>query len=154
MRTLIINKQRLFYALFVGREPAVDAKGRKTGEYVKTYSLPTQIEMNVSPARGMAEHDMFGVNLDYDRTMVTDDLDCPIDEHTAVWIFDNPKVAATAEVVSLDDETIPIEGESTTFGGYGVMLNGALVPYNYIVTRVAKSLNHITYALREVDVRG
>ena len=98
MRTLVINKQNLFYALFVGREPAVDSNGRKTGEYVKTYSSPTQISMNGSPARGIAEHDMFGVELDYDRSMVTDDLDCPIDEHSAVWIFDNPRVAATAEV--------------------------------------------------------
>jgi hypothetical protein len=154
VRTLVINKQNLFYALFVGREPAVDAKWRKTGEYVKTYSSPTQISMNVSPARGIAEHDMFGVELDYDRSMVTDDLDCPIDEHSAVWIFDNPRVAATAEVVSLDDETIQYDGDKTTFGGYAVMLDGVLVPPNYSVIRVAKSLNHITYALREVDIRG
>lgn len=41
---------------------------------------------NISPATGMSNTEQFG-NLDnYDKVIVTGDLECPIDENTVLWI--------------------------------------------------------------------
>ena len=86
MRELEINKQTIYYALFTGYTDAVDSNGYKTGEKVKTYSDPTPLRINVSPARGNADREIFGIDLSYTRTMTTDKLDCPIDEDTILWV--------------------------------------------------------------------
>lgn len=59
---------------------------------------------------------MFGINTNYSKTMIVDDLNCDIDEHSILWI-----------------DTTSTE-------------------HNYIVVEVAKSFNHIVYAIREVNV--
>ena len=86
MRELERNKQRIYYALYTGKVDAVDANGYKTGEKTKSYSDPVSFRINVSPARGNADREIFGIDLSYTRTMTTDKLDCPIDEDTILWI--------------------------------------------------------------------
>ena len=86
MRELERNKQRIYYALYMGKVDAVDANGYKTGEKTKSYSDPVPFRINVSPARGNADREIFGIDLSYTRTMTTDKLDCPIDEDTILWI--------------------------------------------------------------------
>lgn len=117
MQALGINKQRVDYALYVGSSE-ITKDGYKTGEKEKVYASAATMWANVSPQRGNADFEPFGVALDYDRTMVTADMDCPIDEHTVLWI-----------------------GASAASG-----------PHNYIVRKVAKSINSITYAIKEVTV--
>lgn len=89
MRELEINKQLIHYALFQGYTDAVDSNGYKTGEKTKSYSDPVALRINVSPARGNADREVFGIELAYSRTLTTDKLDCPIDVETILWIGRN-----------------------------------------------------------------
>lgn len=86
MRELERNKQRIYYALYTGKVDAVDENGYKTGEKTKSYSDPVSFRINVSPARGNADREIFGIELSYTRTMTTDKLDCPIDVDTILWV--------------------------------------------------------------------
>ena len=84
MRSLERNKRTLYYALYSGKtERVVD--GVYTGEYVETYTDPVEMKANVSAARGNADDEVFGTNTEYSRTMVTTDMDCPIDVGSIVW---------------------------------------------------------------------
>ena len=125
MRTLRRNKQKIYYALYSGTTDAVDSQGYFTGEGVKAYGEPVALRINVSPAETDLRIEPFGTATDYSHTMVTCDMDCPIDEETILWIGKEPYT---------DDDT-PV-----------------LTAHNYRVVRVAKSLNNIMYAIREADV--
>lgn len=124
MRCVNRNKRKLYYALYEGKEELQDEYGNVTGSFHLTYSSPVEVYMNWSPSRGTADLEQFGIAVEYNHTIVTDDMDCPIDEHSILWIGVTP------------DE----DGE-----------DGA-VKHNYVVTRVARSLNSIIYAVKEVNV--
>lgn len=117
MRNLARNKQTIYYALYSGKTDIVDENGNKTGDKSVTYSTPVAIKVNVSASRGTADLEMFGINTNYSRTVVTDDTSCPIKEDSILWVD-----KATTE------------------------------PHDYVVVKVAKSFNHITYAIQEVSV--
>ena len=70
-------------------------------------------------------------DLQYSKTLVTCNMDCPIDEESVLWVGKDPYVSQ-------------VSGSSTI---------SVLTPYNYTVTRVAKGLNSIVYALQQVNVR-
>ena len=118
MRTLKRNQREIYYATLMGKEPVTDEWGNETGEYNMVYSDPSPIRINVSAAQGGLETRQFGQMENYDRTLITDDLDCPIDESSILWI-DN-----------LDTTK----------------------PHDYVVTKVAPSLNVMQYAIRKVNV--
>lgn len=107
MRELERNKQLIYYALFQGYTDTVDTSGYKTGEKTKTYSEPVSLRINVSPARGNADRDIFGINLEYSRSMTTADLNCPIQEDTVLWIdkesTDPPNYVVIRKAVGLND---------------------------------------------------
>ena len=102
MRTLNRNKSPFWYLLYDSKAPAKDEYGNETGEELVVYK----------PAVAM-----------YDKVIVTDDLSCPIDENTVLFIDKEPEY---------DDDGNPL--------------------YDYIVKRVAKSLNSISYAVSKVTV--
>ena len=118
MKALARNKQTLWYALYTGKTAVYDADGLFTGEYEEGYSTPVEAKMNISPANGRAALEAFGIATNYDKVLVTDDMNCPIAEDTVLWI------------------------------GIDATNN----PHNYVVNRVAKSLNSITYGVTEVSV--
>lgn len=118
MRSLNRNESTIYYALYTGDTEAVDSDGLYTGDTVGSYAAPVAIRASVSAARGTSEVDLFGVNVSYSKTVIVDDMSCPIDEHSRLWIDCSPNTG--------DD-------------------------HNYEVVLVAKSLNHITYAVRKVD---
>lgn len=124
MRTLERNKQTFYYALFDSDVPATDPEGNKTGEYIARYKEPIKIRANISPASGDVQREPFGAMGEYDKVIVTDDIDCPIDENTVLFIDRPPKKKE----------------------------DGTLL-YDYIVKRVAKSLNTISFAVSKVDVQ-
>ena len=111
MQSLARNQTQITYRLYTGFTETVDAEGNYTGEKPPTYADPVTIWASVSAARGTADLDMFGVNLSYTNTVIVDDPDCPIDEHSKLEIDGKP----------------------------------------YAVVRVAKSLNHIAYAVMRVN---
>lgn len=116
MRTLDRNKQLIYYANLIGEADVIDEYGQFTGETTTEYSEPMPLRVNVSPARGEASIELFGTDLNYSKTIVTD-KDYGINENSIMWV-DKP----TTE------------------------------PHNYIVVSVAKSINSISYAIREVNV--
>lgn len=117
MRMLLKNKQDIFYSNLDGEESVFDEYGNETGEKTIKYTTPQMLSINVSAARGSLDLEQFGINADYSKTMVTEDLDCPIVEGSILWVGITP------------DE----------------------LEHNYVVTSVAKSLNQITYAIKEVS---
>ena len=117
MRTLLRNKTPIYYALYLGRTAMVDTDGNETGDFTETYTEPVCMWANVSANKGEAFVEPFGADLDYTKSIITDDLTCPITETSRLWIDREPTA-----------------------------------PYNYAVVRVAKSLNHITFAVQEVSV--
>lgn len=125
MRTLNRNKTKFYYATYVSSTEIKDEYDNPTGDYKITYSKPVPMMANVSAARGTSDIDMFGISVSYDKAIVTDDLACSISESSILWVDTIP--------------TLGDDGDTST-------------PHDYIVKRVAKSLNSIAYAISKVDV--
>lgn len=124
MRTLERNKQIFYCANIDSTAQATDEYGNETGETDITYTAPVAFMANISAARGTADLDAFGINANYTKQIVTDNLAIPVDKSTILWIGIEP------------DEN----GEAGT------------VKHNYVVVAVAKSLNSVTIAVKEVSV--
>lgn len=124
MKALNRNKRQFWYANISTTASAYDDYGNETGEQNLTYSAPVSFMANISPARGTADLDAFGINADYTKTIVTDDLTLPVDKSTILWI----------------DKTPDKDGEAGT------------IKHDYVVVAVAKSLNSMTIAIKEVAV--
>lgn len=122
MRLMCRNLTTIYYCTYAGRVPLTDEYGNETGEYRVTYNKPVELKCNVSPATGYAQVNMFGNLESYDKVIVTDRMDCPIDENTVLFIDKAPEMA---------------DGQPT---------------FDYKVRRVAKSLNSISYAVSKVTV--
>lgn len=124
MRALERNKQTFYYALF-GTETEILVNGEHTFESATAYGAWTEMRANISPARGESSADVFGADVNYDRVIVTDDVNCPMDEHTvlAIDITPNTRDQLTVEPI-----------------------------YDYVVTKKARSLNSVQYAVRKVKV--
>ena len=120
MTSLDLNKQKIWYSLYSGVTDIYDTNGDKTGEKEKVYYNPVPARMNVSAARGSAEVEAFGISEDYDRIITTSNVNCPIAEDTILWIGVTPGSTASS------------------------------IPYNYRVVKVAKSINSVLYAVKEV----
>lgn len=122
MKCLNRNKQLFYYSLFKSKESIKDEYGNMTGEYIVHYFEPVCMKANISPASGKTQTEQFGNSEQYDKVIVTDDMNCPIDENTVLHIDCKP------------------------------FCYGEQVPYDYIVKKVARSLNHISYAVSKVKV--
>lgn len=127
MKALERNKQTIYYANYTGRTDIIDEDGLYTGETEPTYTSPVAVNVNVSASRGQAEIDLFGTDLNYTNTIVTD-KDLGIDENSILWV--GKEAYQTTSTTSV------------------------ITPYNYIVASVAKSLNSVVYAIRKVDVEN
>ncbi len=142
MRTLERNKRLIYYALYESSEPLYDEYGNETGEYRDRYSYPVPLRINVSGARGSSVIRQFGEIENYDKTMVTDDVNCPINENTILWIDEFP-----TRWIDLENETWEKLADEN-------WLNLALGTHDYVVQKVSKTLNGIQYAVRKVKVDG
>ena len=83
MRNLKRNQQQIWYSL-LNVSAGEDEWGNT--EDVKTYGEPTSMYISVSSDKGEISQQAFGMDLDYDREMITHDMSCPIDEYTHLWI--------------------------------------------------------------------
>lgn len=115
MRLLRRNLRSIWYQLLQGQTAQVDADGFETGETAVSYSDPFPLVCSVSPASGDILGETFGTLADYDKVIITDDLSCPIDEHSILYVD-----------VDISQN------------------------HDYVVKRVAKSLNFIAYAVSKV----
>lgn len=134
MRILERNKKELWYANRISSDYVVDVNGLKTGEKTQTYAEPVKVRMSMAissgannlGSQGIASLEPYGIVTGYTARAVTEDLNCPMNESSRVWYGIDP--------------TSEVEGKTVNN------------PYNYTVVRKARSLNHLIYYLKEVDV--
>ena len=126
MRCLTRNKSTFYYALHNGQSEIVDEYGNVTGQYRVSYTNPIKILGNVSAAQGEMQSRQFGESESYDKVIVLDDINTPIDEYSIIWVDALPRLNE--------------DGSTDT-------------PYDYVVKKVARSLNSVSVAISKVIVR-
>ena len=141
------NDTQFWYCLYdpTTEYAVLDENGNETGEIIPNYLSAVSMWANVSPASGQAQVEQFG-NLDsYDKVIVSHDMNCPITEMSALFLEKEPEYATitTHELVVGSALFAPSAISEVTY---------QLPKNDYIVKRVAKSLNSISIAVRKVDV--
>lgn len=122
MTTLKRNETPFYYCLYLGKTEIVDSENNATGEFSIAYADAKLMKANISQATGNTSAEQYGNAVDYDKSIVTADMNCPIDENTVLFIDKEPEY---------DDDGIPL--------------------FDYIVKKVAKSLNSISIAVKKVS---
>jgi hypothetical protein len=122
MRSLERNKIPFWYALYSDKIPVKDEYGNDTGQTTTGYQNPVKTRQRVSPNKGEANAEAFGLTADYDRVIVTTDT-LPLTETSVLWI-----------------NTIPVLNED----------GSTATPHDYKVTKVAPDLNVKQYAIKRV----
>jgi hypothetical protein len=122
-RLLNRNKREYWFRNYVGLEPIRDEWGNESGEHRIIYSDPVQAFANISAAKGEAEAEVFGNNLQYDKSITLTDV--PFTENCVLFI----------------DRMPVIEDDGTT-----------KTVYDYVVTRIAQSLNYTIVAVSKVNL--
>ena len=129
MRCLNRNKQTFYYAPFLSITPVEDEYGNETGESKVLYGQPVRCEGNISAARGETVTRQFGEDVGYDRVIVMDDPDIPIDEYSVLWVDNSPMLKDMGDGHMKQD------------------------PWDYTVRKVARSLNSVSIAISKVPGR-
>lgn len=124
MNTLNLNKRAFYYANINTTASTYDECGNETGEKAITYAAPVSALGNISPARGTAELDQFGINSNYSKAIVVDDPTIAITKSTILWIDCVPDK----------------DGEAGT------------IKHDYVVVQVAISKHYAVIAVKEVSV--
>lgn len=125
MRCMVRNKTTFYYASYIGETEIVDEYGNRTGEFSLNYGKPMRMSGNVSAAQGEMQSRQFGESESYDKVIVLDDRNTPIDEYSILWV-----------------DTLPHLNEDGSTD----------TPHDYIVRRVARSINGVSIAIGKVDV--
>ena len=137
MRSLKKNQQKLWYSTYADQitEYYRDSEGNIIHDEIDGdliprikneragYNNPVSFYANISAGKGTAQEEVFGVSLDYTKTISTSDMDLPISETSLIWF-----------------ETEP------TYNDDG-MVNEASADYS--VAAVARSLNNVVYAIKK-----
>lgn len=123
MRCMERNKRTFHYALFKEKAPYTDEDGNESGEFRTVYEAPVEMRANVSMATGNSNIEQFGNDLKYDKVIVTDDLTCPIDESSVLFVDSPPREDADGNLL-----------------------------FDYVVKKIARSLNSISIAISKVEV--
>ena len=90
MRCMARNKSKFYYASYIGETEIIDKYGNRTGEYKVLYSDPIECFGNISAAQGEMQSRQFGESESYDKVIVLDDRNAPIDEHSILWVDTPP----------------------------------------------------------------
>ena len=165
MRCLKRNKRQIWYCLYKRTDTVTDTYGNEVGSHV-VYEQPVEMWANISQATGRSVNEQFGNLENYDKVIVTTDMDCPIDENTVLFVdkaveyvdrdepeeetpvSENTEETEETSAETGNEETEPSEDPEPTppppYTGDPL--------YDYIVVRVSKSLNGISIAIRKVDV--
>ena len=122
MRCMDRNKSAVWYLLYDGKTMNMSDDGYDTGQMSVKYKNAVKMLANISPASGAAQVEQFGQFVSYDKVIATDNMSCPISEDTVLFVDKEPEY----------------DGEKPL--------------YDYVVKRVAKSLNSISIAISKVNV--
>ena len=138
MKALERNKKPFYYCLYKADAAVVEEDGSESGETIVTYYDAVLMGANISPATGQSMTEQFGNLESYDKVIVTDDMNCPISETSVLFIDKAPQYKnvtvyePTAITTTVSTVSVPVP--------------------DYVVRRVAKSLNSISIAVKKVDV--
>ena len=134
MRCMVRNKQDFYYALYSGKTEIIDEYGNATGQYKIVYSDPVKTRGNVSAAQGEMQNRQFGDSETYDKVIVLGNKSVPIDEYTILWVDSSPSLNEDGSLATNEDGTYKS-------------------PHDYVVKKVARSLNNVSLAISKVMVR-
>ena len=137
MRSLKKNQQKLWYSTYAGQITIYEQD--ENGEIVYNeidgekipriiaekagYNTPVSFYANISAAKGSSDSEVFGVSLDYTKTIATTDMSLPISETTLIWFETEPV---------MNDDGIVDESSA-----------------DYAIVAVARSLNNVVYAIKK-----
>ena len=138
MKALERNKSPFYYCLYKADAPLVDEYGNESGDTIVTYYDAVLMNANVSPASGQSMTEQFGNLENYDKVIVTTDMNCPITETSVLFLDKAPEYKSVSTYVPT--------AVTTTVSTISVPL------YDYAVRRVSKSLNSISIAVKKVAV--
>ena len=127
MRCMERNKQVFYFSSFTDKVGLVDEYGNRTGEYKVLYDNPTKLSGNISAAMGEMQNRQFGESELYDKVIVLGNPNVSIDEYSILWVDTLP--------------TLKEDGSTDT-------------PHDYIVKKIARSLNSVSIAISKVTVSG
>lgn len=133
MKCMSKNKVKFHYALYEGKASITDDYGNVTGEYEIQHGKPMEFFANISAAKGETQTRQFGENESYDKVIVMDSDAPPIDEYAVLWVDRTPQLDKGGNLA------VNEKGEVIT-------------PHDYIVKKVAKSLNVVSLAISKVSV--
>ena len=123
MRCLERDKTIFYYALFDKREAIKDSNGKLTGERRVVYKTPVKMRAHVSAATGKTQIEQFGTLISYDKVITSDNLASPISESSVLCIDSPPSYDSDGNLI-----------------------------YDYIVKKVGRYPNTVSYAISKVDV--
>lgn len=120
MKTMNNNRRKFHYCLYIGLVNVLDEDGYETGEKQAVYTEPISQYANISAAKGDTYTEQFGNFAEYDKTIVIHNPNFPMDENSVLFVDKEPEF----------QDGIPL--------------------YDYIVKKVARSLNSVAYAIARV----
>lgn len=126
MRCMTRNQSKFYYAAYIGEIEISDEFGNGTGEYSLNYEKPVKMFGNISAAQGEIQSRQFGERESYDKVIVLGDRNTPINEYSILWV-----------------DTLPHLNEDGSTD----------TPHDYVVKKVARSLNGVAIAISKVDVK-
>lgn len=91
----------MWYSLYNKKIPILDENGDETGDYDIGYGQPVSFEASLSSGKGSVQANVFGVEVNYSRTISTTEMDLPITETSLIWYETEP--------VLLPDKTVDPE---------------------------------------------
>lgn len=96
-----LNQNGFFYANYDGAEPTISPEtGLPNGEVSRSFSSPVFAWGNISAATGRSTTDTFGLDVDYDVSIVLSH-DLPLAEGSRLWIRKVPPESHDYEVVRI-----------------------------------------------------
>ena len=134
MRCCERNKRPFWYAPFASNSTMVDEYGNELNESKVTYGDPVACKGNISAARGETAVRQFGEYESYDRVIVMDDPNTPINEYAVLWVDSIPTLNEDGSLATNND-------------------GSPVTPWDYTVKKVARSLNSVSIAISKVTVQ-
>lgn len=135
MRSMIRNQKSFYFAPYESKREILDEYGNLTGEQELVYGNPIKAQGNISAAQGEVQTRQFGESETYDKVIVMDNPNTPINEYSVLWVDVVPVLSTDGAVVLNNDGT-------------------EVVPHDYVVKKVARSLNGVSIAISKVNVRA
>lgn len=135
MKCMTRNKLPFYYALYKERKPITNDNGYTSGEYEVIHDNPQPFSANISAAKGETQSRQFGENVSYDKIIVMDNDAPPIDEYSVLWVDTIPQLNEDGSLAENEDGEI-------------------ITPHDYVVKKVARSLNSVSVAISKVTVSG